>query len=232
MNVARLWTIGSLITVVALLLGTWFAGISPRLEEAAAANTDREAVETKNGIQQVALASLQEQFENIEELRDQLAGLRTAVPADVALSDLVGELNVLAQRSDVTVTSLGFSDPVPYAAIEDPNAHAEVTAALGSVSPETFFAIPVQLTVSGTYANSLTFVSLLQQSANRFFLVNDLTLASGTMVGDAAVELSLGGQVFVLLDASDVRINNDTAPATAPPVGEPASTEPTTAPAS
>lgn len=229
MNAARLWTFGSLVIIVALLVATWLVGISPRLDEAAQANTDRETVEVQNGIQQVTLASLKKQFENIGELRDQLAELRTAIPAEVALADLVGELNVLAKRAGVVVTSLGFSDPVAYAPVEDPNADAEATAALGSVSPETFFAIPVQLTVSGEYAKALRFVSLLQ-SADRFFLVDGLTLASGVMVSDAAVELSLSGQVFVLLDASAAEAADGEQPAAAPAAGEATPTAPAPAP--
>lgn len=225
MNTARLWTFGSILVIVALLLGTWFIGISPRLDEASAANDTRSTVAAQNAIHSINLASLKEQFENIDELRADLDTLRAAIPDEANLADLIGEVNALAGQTRVSVTSMAFADAVPYAAIEDPNQDPQLLAAAGSVSPESFFAVPVQVAVNGTYADVMSFVRALQ-SGDRLFLVHDLALSSGVMSNEAVVDLNITGQVFVLLDASDVKAptttTTTTTEATTPPVeGQP-----------
>lgn len=219
MNTARLWTFGSVLVIVALLAGTWFVGISPRLEEASAANETRATVSAQNQVQSVNLVSLKEQFEKIDELRGKLDALRAAVPSDADLADLISEVNALANGAGVTVTSMAFADPVAYAPAETPSEDPQLLAAVSSVSPESFFALPVQLSISGSYAQAMAFVHSLQ-AGERLFLVHDLALSSGTMSNEAAVELSMSGQVFVLLDASDVAppVDGTAAPTAVPPV--------------
>lgn len=220
MNTARLWTLGSVVLIFALLLGTWFIGISPRLDEASAANDTRSTVAGQNAIHSINLASLKKQFENIQELRADLETLRAAVPEDADLADLIGEVNSLAGQSRVSVVSMGFADAIPYAAVEDPNQDPQLLAAASSVSPESFFAVPVQVAVNGTYADVMAFVRALQ-SGDRLFLVHDLALNSGAMANEAVVDLSISGQVFVLLDASDVKAPVAAATATTDPAVPP-----------
>ena len=219
MSTSRLWTFGSVLVIVALLAGTWFIGISPRLEEASTANETRETVAAQNQIQSVKVVSLKQQFEKIEELRGGLDELRSAIPADADLADLIGEVNSLATAAGVAVTSVAFADPIAYAPAEKPTEDPQLLGALESVSPENFFAVPVQLSVTGSYAQAMGFVTLLQ-SGERFFLVHDLALTSGIMSNEAPVELGISGQVFVLLDPSDIVPPADSGPATAtvPPV--------------
>jgi hypothetical protein len=74
--------------------------------------------------------------------------------------------------------------------------NAKITAA-------NFIAIPIQLAVSGPYANVLDFVNGLQMGP-RLFLVTALTTKSSTDPKPApgAVDATVGGFVYVVLDAN------------------------------
>ncbi|MEX1079730.1 MAG: type 4a pilus biogenesis protein PilO [Homoserinimonas sp.] len=228
MNAARLWAFGSILVIGALLLGTWFVGVSPRLDEASAANESRATVVAQNTIHSARLVSLEEQFEKLDELRAELEQLRVAIPEGANLPDLISQVNRLASRSGVAVTTMTFADAIPYAPIEDPSQDPQLLAAAESVSPESFFALPLQLAVSGTYADAMAFVRSLQ-AGERLFLVHDLTLSSGVMSNESVVDLSISGQVFALLNAADVAAAAAATAETAPTTTETAPAEDTAA---
>lgn len=201
MNASRLWTIGSILVIVAIVAGTWFVGISPQLTAASAANDSRASVEAQNEVHEATLISLQEQFDDIDILRAELAELRKAVPADAALPELFSQIHQTAAANGVAVSSLAFADPSPYAPVEGATTDPELATAMASVSSGAFLVIPVDVTAVGPYQNVMAFVSSLQ-SGERLMLVHDLTLIEGQMAVDSAVQLKLAGQVFVLLDAA------------------------------
>lgn len=220
MNTTRLMALGSVVLIVAVIAGSWFIGISPRLTETSQANTDRAAVEAQNRVQAATLASLKEQFVGMDDLRDELTEMRVAIPADANLPDLISQLNALATRNQVTVDSMLIGDPLPYATVEIESMDPELAAALTSVTAENFFIIPLEVTISGQYGNAMAFLNSVQLGG-RLFLVHDLALLDGTMSNDAVVNLRISGQVFVLLESSDVAV----VPAEPPPA-EPVPTEP------
>lgn len=199
MKTARLWMLGSVVVIIALLVGTWFVGISPRLAEAAIANNERATVEAQNAAHQATLASLKTQFEGISDLRSDLEGLRVAVPADADTADLIRQLNAYATSAGVTITGITLSPPERFAAPAEPPSDTELAGALTSVNPENFLTVRVEIDVAGPYANVMAFVSNVQ-AGERAFLVHDLTLDSGIPAADSSVEMSFSGQVFVLLD--------------------------------
>jgi Tfp pilus assembly protein PilO len=82
MNNPRFATLLAVLVVVALVAGTWFLGIAPRLAEAATANTDRETVEAQNRAHQAELDRLLELNDRLPELQAELAEIRTAIPGD------------------------------------------------------------------------------------------------------------------------------------------------------
>jgi Tfp pilus assembly protein PilO len=207
-NSSRLWTFGSIIVILALVAGTWFIGISPQLAAAAAANDSRATVEGQNARHQIELASLEKQFEEIDELRDELTQLRKTVPADGAMPDMLSELHQLAAANGVAISSVTVADPSTYAPIENTTADPELAAALASVSSGAFLVIPIDVGVSGLYQNVMAFLSSLQ-NGERYFLVHDINLSTGLMATDVAAEVSLSGQAFVLLDVAPAPLASD-----------------------
>ena len=197
MNSNRIWTLGTVLVIVALVAGTWFLGASPRLAEAAVADSDRESVEGQNLVQSVKLAGLKDQFSRIDEIKANLEEARVAIPSSANLSALIGQLSALADAHPVTLTSVGFETPLPYTPTDSTD--PELLAATGSVSPESFLIIPVNISFTGKYGSAMDFVDALQ-NGDRLFLVHDLVLNTGTMSADSDAEFSLTGQIFVLLD--------------------------------
>jgi hypothetical protein len=137
------------------------------------------------------------------------------------MSSFVSEINSLAGAHGVTVNTITVADATPYtppaAPAPTPTASAAPTpapspTAAAPVAPTTptaapqvtnpkitaanFIAIPVTLSISGSYSNVLDFVSGLQ-SGPRLFLVNALTADTKNGTVDATV----GGLVYVLLAA-------------------------------
>lgn len=86
--------------------------------------------------------------------------------------------------------------PAPTAAASPPTAGVPpVTNPL--ITPDNFVAIPVQVTISGSYANVLEFVHGLQTSSRLFLITTLSSAASSTTPG--LVDGKIGGLVYVLV---------------------------------
>lgn len=216
MKQSRMWTFGAIVVILAVVAGTWFLGISPRLSEATQANNDRENVETQNQLHEVKIASLIEQSKNLEPLRRELAELHLSVPSDADLPLLIGQINQLAQSSGVLVSQLVPGNPTVYTPVEQPVAEgveepdAELSAARGGVNPESFLIIPLSINVSGTYGQVMDFVNRLQ-TGPRLTLVYNLSMSDGPALPDTPVELFITAQTFILLDSTPPPVEADPA---------------------
>ena len=219
----RLWVIGSILLTIAIVAMGWFLGVSPKLGEAATADQHRSEVAAQNLVHQTETAKIKKQYEQLPELKEQLAVLRAAIPAGDDLSTFLGELHQLEQQTAVSLTSFAAGDGQPYVppaapaaddakagtdaaadAAKSTPAPAATTAAIpGATSPlvtaENFVAIPVTVMVTGSHEQAMNFIQGLQ-SGNRLFLVTDLTM---TQQDDSeAYEAKITGFVYVLLDSS------------------------------
>ncbi|MDQ1588756.1 MAG: hypothetical protein QOJ77_1921 [Microbacteriaceae bacterium] len=223
----RLWLIGLVAVMVAVAALGWVLGIQPQLAAVADADQQRATVQAQNAENEAVLAKLKKDYSSIGELKQQLVSLRQSVPASAEMSTFVTELDALAGAHQVTVKSISVSDAMPYtppaapAAAPTSTASPSPTAAPAPVAAAptaptappavtnskitaaNFIAIPIQLSLSGTYSNVLDFVNGLQMGP-RLFLVTTLstTASSGTTAGAGAVDSSVGGFVYVVLDAN------------------------------
>jgi hypothetical protein len=228
------WVIGTVGLAVALSAGAWFLGISPVLDEASAAEQQAQSTRDSNQILQAKINRLAEQFENLDESRAELAALRTQLPTTPELSPYYRTVDELATARQITLvditTELGFTvvPPVPPAppaapeptegeetAAEDAEGASGTESAAAPAKPEGppvidgFVAVPLTITVLGTYDNVLGFIDALQNEPDRLFLVTGYSGtaqrpadASGgkppTVLGD--VEMIINGYTYVLLD--------------------------------
>lgn len=145
----RLWMLGSIVTMVAVVVLGWFLGISPQLDAMAAANATREQVESQNAVYEQKLATLKKQFENIGALQTELAGLREAVPSDAGIPAFVGQLDAISKQHDVRLTDISVSDGEPYTP-QTPPTPAPVAAGANGAAP----AIPTPAPATPTPAPS------------------------------------------------------------------------------
>ncbi|GAB3028559.1 hypothetical protein GCM10027052_00120 [Parafrigoribacterium mesophilum] len=201
----RLWVIGSMVLVVAIIAMGWFLGVSPKLAEAATAGDQRVAAEAQNVVHQRELEAIKKQFETLPELKTQLAVLRAAVPSGDAMSAFLDELHALEQANAVTLTDFKANDGQPYTPVKDALTTVSTTNPL--ITAENFVAIPVTLTVSGSTSNVMSFINGVQ-TGERLYLVQDLKLKQSTAESGSRTtqdsagdfQADINGFVYVLLD--------------------------------
>ena len=215
MNSNRIWTLGSILVIAALLAATWFLGVSPQLAASTAADTERQGIEAQNAVNEATLASLKAQFEKIDELRTDLAASRDVVPASVQQSILIGQIGAFAKKNDVVISLAAFEDPTP--SIPGSSTDPELSGALAQVTPENFLVVPLSMTIDGDYADVMNFIDDLQ-TGTRLVLVYEVAMAEGAAKAGSDVSISIAGQTFVLLDAASVPVVEEEPEAAAPPV--------------
>lgn len=193
MNDTRLWAVVATILMVAVGVFGFFVGIQPQLAAAATARQSQLTVAAQNALNEVALAGLKADAENMSELQETLAEARLSIPARANLSSFLQQLSDLGARAGVTVVSLATQDAFGFVPAPE---YADVVPA--GISAERFVVIPIQIEVVGPRESVLAFIELVQ-TGDRLVLVTELSLDRDG--DDASVARStMSGQVYVLLD--------------------------------
>ncbi len=214
MTKGRLWIIGTILSIFVLMSGGWVLGIAPQLAIATSANADRANAIISNQRNQLLLARLKSDYQNIDALKNQLLALRQAVPPKEDIPSFVTELNTLSAVNKVTLKSLTVSDAKPYTpTTQISSAGASTTSGAPQTNPRitsaNFVVVPVQITVTGNYGRVLSFVNDVQMG-QRLVLVSSLTTTGATnskgvkgspstTAGSQKVDSTIGGFIYVLL---------------------------------
>lgn len=185
MSILRLWVIGAIL--IALLIGGlgWLLGIAPKLSEAAAADDERHGVESINEGYQATLLRLRELSENLPALKSDLDEMRVGIPEGPEINTLLGQLNELAARAGVDITSVVANPP------------RLVTTPEGGSSPITdFVAIPIEVGVAGPSGGLSQFIREVQFGP-RLFFVSSINVKEDAETG----QLTVAGLIYVLPEA-------------------------------
>lgn len=205
MNQSRLWTIGAVLVIAALIAGTWLLGVSPRLAEASQADTELQSAQTLNNSHRRTLADLKAEAENLDDVTEKLDELQRVIPEKPEISAFIAEIESLARRTGVRITAVALNDPVPYIAPEFED--AELAAKANVATQNGLYVIPINVIAEGNGSALLNFTAALQ-GGTRFALVYGVSVA----LGDDGNSVTIQGQIFGL---------TGTAPA-APPADTPA----------
>lgn len=182
MSTLRLWVIGSVLASIIIIALGWFLGVSPRLAEAAAAEAERQSVETVNVGYEATLIELQSLSENLPSLASQLDELRLSIPDEPGLSPLLGQLNALAESSGVFLDRVVASPPALF---------PEETLAGSGVNA--LVVLPVSIEASGPGIALDSFIRAVQ-FGERLVLVTNIDLTEDPVSGTVI----LTGFIFVL----------------------------------
>lgn len=200
-NRAWLWG-GALASLIVFAVG-WMIGLQPQLTKISTANQNREIVVAKNVKDEILLAKLKSDFQNIDVMKMDLARLRSSVPAQAEISAFVSELNFLANNQEVTVKSISVSDAKPYTpnsgAAEADGGDINKVFTDPKITSLNFIVVPVQFSVAGKYSNVLQFLRSVQ-TGERLFLISNFGSTGSTESGATGrVDSTVGGYIYVLL---------------------------------
>ncbi|MCE0456625.1 hypothetical protein [Curtobacterium flaccumfaciens] len=221
----RLNMLLAVVAMVVVALAGFFLGVQPHLAQAASDRTDQVTVDATNRTTAAELARLKERAESLPKLKAELAALTASVPSSASMSSFYGAVDSVAAKAGVKVSAITTSDAVAYtapAAATDAAAEAtdgataepttgatdEATAPLTdpAISAANFSAIPVSVSVDGSFDQALSFVGGLQDGA-RLFLVTTVSSSvsqdSTDPAAAAATTWTFGGYVYVLTAGSD-----------------------------
>lgn len=187
------WVLGTAFLAVLMLVAAWFFAISPRMESAAELRSQAQSEQAHADQLRIQLAGLKADAENIEAFRQELAALRTQLPAAAELANLTRQINDLSLQSGLFISGLVPGVPaavVPPVAPAPPAAETpEATDEAAGEDSETtdepavpvadplvaatqgLYSIPLQITVVGGYPQTLDFINRLQTANPRLVLV-------------------------------------------------------------
>lgn len=249
------WIGGTALVSAALMAGTWLLAVQPTLARADETREQAEVTQGQNELLRAKNAQLAQDFANLPGYQADLDALRVGLPDSIDLSDYLRQLDAAALAAGITITGVepGAAEAVPAVgaaapATPAPDATADpagagtpaaddVTApdeaapaptAAGAVVPG-FTAVPIKITVVGSFPAALAFLTNVQTTDGRLLLVSNLVgtgqadaEASGgrpaTREGD--IEMSTGGYLYVLTDpnqaATPAPDDDDASPAPLP----------------
>jgi Tfp pilus assembly protein PilO len=230
------WVAGTVLLCLLLAAGFWFVLISPARAETSDMNAQAESEESRIEQLNTQLAGLKRDFENIDQFRSDLAGLTAEIPAKVDLANLTRLLQQDATEAGVFVTELSPGVPTPIVApapaagtapattdgaaapateTADGAAAADGTGAGAQAAPAApagpvgFYAVPISLTVAGSFDATVEFINKLSASSGRLIVTNSLVATAQTAsaaeggkpaVNDGDLQTVLQLWAFVLQD--------------------------------
>lgn len=217
MTRSRIWTLGTIGVVVAVLVGGWFLLVSPT--RANAADIEQQAVSQGQANAQLAstIEQLKVQSQDLPAQEAKIAQFRQRIPASPQLPAFIRELSSIAKESNVVLVSMEPSAPAPL------TVQATATDASGSVTlsgtttTSAVQFVAAKVTVSGGYFNTEQFFNKLEK-LQRSFLVTGFDISNDTatdaQAGDVVTNVQV--RVFFTGDLSTTPTSGTTAPTTTP----------------
>jgi hypothetical protein len=178
MNTNRIFALGTVVAIAAIVGLGWFVGLSPLLASAALADQERLMVEQTNQAQQATLASMKSDFERLDEIVADLDALRVAIPSEVDSDVIYAYLARIQDGVPVRVETIITGEAVPYGVSADaPDAvPGEAGTTAGVAQFEGLYTIPVTITFPrGTDAADIITLVGAMQNGPRIFLVTAIT---------------------------------------------------------
>lgn len=234
----RVWSFATVLVIIIVVAFGWFLGISPKLAEAAQYDSERLTVQGQNEVTRAVIAQLEADFERIDDLRDELAQLRSEFPTQAEYDDAVEEFITTIVAEGVVLQNLQINEPSPgTAAVLGPDESAPEPEIDGDglLPVGSLLLVSTSITVFGPLDATLSFIDQLQQSP-RFGIVPTWTFAAGGGGGAGETTITLNIYVVSGEDLVDVEPTEPVEPAPEPsaePTPEstdPAATEPESSP--
>ncbi|CAG7600982.1 type 4a pilus biogenesis protein PilO [Leucobacter soli] len=185
----RLLLIGLILLAVGAVALSWLLGVEPQLKALDQAKEATAQERGLNDIEQVAVAGLKAQSENLREYKRDLGEYQDAIPETAQLPDLLRELESAGSRADVTIEKLTTS---PILAYTPP----EWQQPAPSTGDGRLVGITIEMEATGDQTKLRDFVSRVQK-LDRYITVGSVAYAVGT----EASKVQVTGTTWVLMTA-------------------------------
>ncbi|QTE28009.1 hypothetical protein [Pengzhenrongella sicca] len=222
------WIGGAVFVALVIFAAAWLLAISPNLAAASDSRAQAETTRQSNVALESAITALKVQFDQLPELKAELTKLQEEIPTGAALAALVRDLSDTAAANEVAITALSPSAAVsvvapvvaePVAPTEAASTDTSAETATTTEAPvpaaiEGLVAIPLSITVQGSYANTLAFLDDVQQASARLFLVGGLGARAleAAAAGGGRPEVQAGDQEIIITGFAYVLTNPTAAP--------------------
>jgi Tfp pilus assembly protein PilO len=236
------WIVGTALVSFAILAISWFLAISPVLATAADSRAQSQQQQDQNAVLAQKNTKLAEQFTHLDEYKATIATIRVQIPLQAEETAINRELAGIAVTSGVTLTDVNVTVPQPFVPVAGKVAAAPAAvpgaatpagatgtaanpASAGSGAPAGFYAIPMSITLVGTYDQATAFLASFQTGTQRLFLATSINAvtqqAAGASAGRPALaagdlEMTVAGYAYVLLGSGDATAQKPAATAVAP----------------
>jgi type IV pilus assembly protein PilO len=230
------WSAGTTVLVLLVLVTGWLVLLAPQRTEAADLRTQAADAGATNSTLQREIAQLEAQSLELPAKQAELAEFAERVPPTVDLPALVRDLTAAATRAGAELQGL---TPQPAQALTASTTTTDAAASTGSG----LSAVPVALTVGGTFPDVQRFLFELETS-QRAFLVTGFTVQEEQATGATApgtdpvalegpLTVEVQGRAFVDPTATGAppATGGTSGTVPAPPTTTSGSTSPSTTPA-
>lgn len=191
------WIAGTALVALVLAAATWLLVLSPRVTSVSTLNEERTTTEDANSLLQIQVNGLAADAQRSDELNAELAALNAQFPSDIALPEFARLLDSLAASSGATVQSVTIGEPLAVTETTVlPDSPSGTVAPALPVPPTGMYAVPVSLTVLGSFDQAQAYASGLQSGDQRLFLLSSLSW--GTVDADGTSTFDITGYAYVL----------------------------------
>ncbi|GLY30590.1 hypothetical protein [Kineosporia sp. NBRC 101731] len=188
------WSFGTAAICVVLLLLGWFLLIAPRRSDTTALRDQATQSDSQASLLQIKIAQLESQAADLPAQKAKLAEITQQLTPGAGIPEFVRTLQSIEAQSGVDLSTITPGAPVVATASD--TATSTTAATTTTATAGTLVAIPMGLSLSGDYYETVQFLRLLQTKIDRTYLITALALSeqSTTATESAAADgTSLSG---------------------------------------
>lgn len=200
----RVWILATAIASIAVIALGVVVGILPKISEAATNTLELANVQTQNAGYEADLALLEQQYKDIDKVRDQLDELRESLPSGGDYDGFIREISALATEYGVQVLESTQTAPLVYGATATEDTGTPTTP----ISGGTLLAIPYVIKVNSTDTFSvLRFMDGLR-TGKRLLVITAYEMKGTTQNEIPVTEASISLYIYTLVDPSAVPVDD------------------------
>ena len=200
MNKPQTWYIGAGVAALLVLVAGWMLLIAPARASADQLAVDTETAQARNAATAGQITQLKEQAKDLPAQQLKIAEVRSRIPENPALPSLIRALSASAKSAGISLDKL--TPAVPSLAAPPATSTGAPTVG-GGVAPGQVSQIPLQLEITGKYANIRLFMNSIEQ-LQRSFLVTALSIDRDSSKAPGALKAQIVGRVFMAVPGAAV----------------------------